>query len=1196
MSLDRIAGSLAALSHSGPTKKRLDNSPSSPECTEIVNFRTRAVRCVCYVAQSDTVWISHETQRTSAEVWSARLGTRITSVTAGVAAACMVEVGQHVWCGTSDGRVCAIDTRSYKRVWEVSIARCRVETITVTPEHDALFCGCANRRVVMLQWPGSSGVLGQGGRIQPPQIRVLGGSASADPSPSPSALSRSVSLGGSAGQDTTVRSLCVGAHATLLAVHVPADQPSQNRSRMVHAYSYAVSQRQEQNSTALLGTAADKLEPEPELQPEPEPELTPESDPGPGHEHEPEPEPEIEPEPLSLELEIDPLRPLQSTHSAPAADSPPAVSAMGGTAGSECLLLLRRLGSSSHETQDLWCGGEDGCVTVLRGSETTPECTSRIGPLGRSDGTGKSAVCTMCAVYARVWVGLTDGTISVIEVDEMRVIGSFKAHNSNVSSLILVPGIEPAEGVHTTDTSVGEEATVWTCSRNSVRCWPADFPSMRQLLLLRKMRERRTEYTDPSTTRVRIVSWNVAAKEPSRCTPEELHRWMLGYTPDSPLSATGAPKAWGIVVVGLQEVEMTASAMVKGETPAGAAWTETLSAVLAPRGFSLAASKQLVGLLTLVFTHSTLQESTHSVDITAKGCGLMGKMGNKGAVAARLTVHESTLCFVNCHLAAHLSHNARRNQDYAQLCAQLVFGRGDNELLATPTGAACLDAESGDAHRCDVLVWFGDVNYRIDMTNEQVRPAIAEGRLAHLREHDQLLRTIARGEAFSGFVDAGQLNFKPTYKFDKGSSDYDTSEKQRVPAWPDRILIRTKDDVKLVARTAQPTDGAEADADAVQTSQVDERYMSHDDILMSDHRPISADLEVGVLVADEVRRDTIMWDCLKKLDELENQTVPKLVFSQNTVDFTDRPMSYAEPVSQYVSLRNDGELPSTYRFVAGNETMHSPLRAGETTGVSASWLSVTPISGVLMPGESVQLTLTACVGKAEAMGVFEVIDKSAASTSLAECVPGKLDDILVVGFSGMTSSMSANAFLQVLAAYKGSPWGLSLDLLFDREQQEGEAHTPKSHFVPRVMRVILQYLQSAAKMVPEGSGADWGEEERAVDEHWAAVFSCESPGETSLSAEQSNGLLELRKLLSDDDTQTITSWAESWVAHHTAGIVQQAQVTDADESMREAARAKAARLQKLSGGEVMHPPPAQSLPPLTEAPSTTHAIASSSDQ
>jgi len=167
-----------------------------------------------------------------------------------------------------------------------------------------------------------------------------------------------------------------------------------------------------------------------------------------------------------------------------------------------------------------------------------------------------------------------------------------------------------------------------------------------------------------------------------------------------------------------------------------------------------------------------------------------------------------------------------------------------------------------------------------------------------------------------------------------------------------------------------------------------------------------------------------------------------------------------------------------------------------------------------------------------------------------------------VGFSGMASSMSANAFLQVLALYKGSPWGLSLELLYEREQRDAETHTAKSHFVPRVMRTILLYLESAAKMVPEGSGTDWGDEERAVDEHWAAVFSCESPGEVSLSAEQCGELLALRKLLSDDNTTTISSWAESWIERRATSL----EAAKARDAMRAAERAKEARLQKLSGG------------------------------
>ena len=36
------------------------------------------------------------------------------------------------------------------------------------------------------------------------------------------------------------------------------------------------------------------------------------------------------------------------------------------------------------------------------------------------------------------------------------------------------------------------------------------------------------------------------------------------------------------------------------------------------------------------------------------------------------------------------------------------------------------------------------------------------------------------------------MNFAPTYKYDLFCDDYDTSEKQRTPAWTDRVLWRKK--------------------------------------------------------------------------------------------------------------------------------------------------------------------------------------------------------------------------------------------------------------------------------------------------------------------------------------------------------------------------------------------------------------------
>lgn len=55
------------------------------------------------------------------------------------------------------------------------------------------------------------------------------------------------------------------------------------------------------------------------------------------------------------------------------------------------------------------------------------------------------------------------------------------------------------------------------------------------------------------------------------------------------------------------------------------------------------------------------------------------------------------------------------------------------------------------------------------------------------------------GNVFKNFIE-GPICFPPTYKYDVFSDDYDTSEKQRAPAWTDRVLWKRRKQIQDIGK------------------------------------------------------------------------------------------------------------------------------------------------------------------------------------------------------------------------------------------------------------------------------------------------------------------------------------------------------------------------------------------------------------
>jgi synaptojanin len=378
-----------------------------------------------------------------------------------------------------------------------------------------------------------------------------------------------------------------------------------------------------------------------------------------------------------------------------------------------------------------------------------------------------------------------------------------------------------------------------------------------------------------------------------------------------------------VIVVGFQEiVELSPQQIMSTDPNRRILWEKAVKKCLngysaseksneaSQEKFVLLRSGQLVGAALLVFVRASLLPRIKNVEGTIKKTGLSGIAGNKGAVAIRMDIESTSVCFVTAHLAAGFGNYEERNRDYNTITSGLRFQRN----------------RSIDDH--EVIVWAGDFNYRIGLGYEKTKAIvneaiigsekIKEDALGKLYENDQLNIQMVAGNCFNYYRE-GRVKFLPTYKYDIGKDDFDSSDKQRIPAWTDRILWKVNHNRNVVSA-----------GEVMGTQMKQLEYSSVMSLRFSDHRPVYAVFEMGIRVVDEEKKDELTKKLYaKRAREMRTKAGDSVEGLPEAEDTDDDSESVMESLMEYESIQEGLPPASSDKrkwWLDGNKGARSTVR------------------------------------------------------------------------------------------------------------------------------------------------------------------------------------------------------------------------------------------------------------------------------
>ena len=430
--------------------------------------------------------------------------------------------------------------------------------------------------------------------------------------------------------------------------------------------------------------------------------------------------------------------------------------------------------------------------------------------------------------------------------------------------------------------------------------------------------KRKHEFSTQHFNNFLLITFNINEKVLPQKSIDKLFNFETSYSID-------------FIVINIQEIDMSVSGFLKGNTVISKS-TDLCESIMKSinkkfkEEYLQLSLLQLGGVVLMIFCRNGLKNCIKNISTGYEAVGAMG-MANKGGIAFSFQCYDTWICIVGSHLAAHQQEVMKRNKNFSDIYNNIVLNQIDtNQNNSNKDNKNHWNQFQHTGNYCqkikqhDIILWLGDLNYRIDEEDLIIRQKIQSNTILELLEtHDQLYTQMKSNELLREFKEF-KITFPPTYKFITMTDEY--NEKRR-PAYCDRLLykINHKLDIQCL------------------------EYSSIPEIKESDHRPVR-----GIF---SIETESIQFDQFSKIAEeigmkesvLQKMYKPSILCDKRDFDLEVYPFETQETSMNLINNGN-AKIHIEFSTVDNNKVLLNNTDMNEHELVKyktfPEWLTITP--------------------------------------------------------------------------------------------------------------------------------------------------------------------------------------------------------------------------------------------------------------